>query len=72
MWVRVDISITFRVLLDVVHVMEVADRCSVFEPVSEGSLCNDLAEGLKANVEQQAVSLVYAELGPLALKWLPE
>ena len=48
-----EVSLTFHIQLYVIHVEEVADGCSISEPISETTLCNDLDEGVQASSKQQ-------------------
>lgn len=45
MWISESISLILYVQLDVTHVEELADGCSISELVSEAPLCN-LTEGV--------------------------
>ena len=58
-------SLTLFIQLDIIDTEKVADSCSISELLSEATLCNDLAEGDKANREHQrgsGITLVYAHL----------
>ena len=58
------VVVTLCVQLDVIYVEEAAEGCSISEPVSKATLCDDLPEGVQANAEKrgQGIHLVYATL----------
>ena len=58
---------------EVIHVVEVDDGCSTWEPVSIAALCDDVAEGVQAYAEQewgQSISLVHTSHDGSFYNWL--